>query len=665
MHKLILAFSLLILYSCTNNTKSVDSNIGLIPNVLNYTGTPDSSSERSSLIFSDQGAWFAFGFSEDNRLGFSGPYLMTQDNGRWLSSSLFQLNLVEEASNAIIEIDKSANKSYLSHLERASSSRDLKIYQTLVFDDAQRVIIENKLVNQSTDQVNLNASFSGDILLDGIQFEEIPEGLQYLSERSKAKGRILTSHGNSCAITDSLLTINLKRIELRPQDSISIYLVHELGFEEQKNSTLSSNYNNLKQRFHRTLEARKKEKLKWINDVQSNLSKKWDAPISNLLIQKALLTLQNNWRSPAGELLHSGLFPSYHYKWFHGFWAWDSWKHAAALAYFNEDLAKNQIRAMFDFMDEKGFIADCVYRDTTIERHNFRNTKPPLSAWAIWKVFTQSQDTAFIDEMYPKVKLQHHWWYNNRDHNSNGLCEYGSTDGSLIAAKWESGMDNGVRFDDSQILQNSSSAFSLNQESIDLNSFLCFEKFLLSKMANILNKDEESSLYLESGNELKRTIQNNFYDPDSGWFYDKKINSDSLIRVKGSEGWSALWTNIATSDQASQMMKNMMDSTQFFTKIPFQTMSADHPKFKPNRGYWRGPNWLDQAYFGIGGLKKYNYENEAYQATQRIIENAQGLNILGPSIRENYNPITGEGIEAHNFSWSAACLLLMLMDEND
>ena len=47
---------------------------------------------------------------------------------------------------------------------------------------------------------------------------------------------------------------------------------------------------------------------------------------------KCLQTLNNNWRSPAGFLLHDGLFPSYNYKWFHGFWAWDSWKQAAAIA---------------------------------------------------------------------------------------------------------------------------------------------------------------------------------------------------------------------------------------------------------------------------------------------------------------------------------------------
>ena len=152
--------------------------------------------------------------------------------------------------------------------------------------------------------------------------------------------------------------------------------------------------------------------------------------------------LINNWRAPYGELKHEGLFPSYARGYFRGFWAWDSWKHAVALAHFEPDVAKNQVRAMYAFQDQHGMIADCVFPDTTIENHNWRDTKPPLSAWAVWSIYGQTKDSSFVAELYFKILKYHEWWYKNRDHNGNGLCEYGSTDGTEIAARWESGMDN-------------------------------------------------------------------------------------------------------------------------------------------------------------------------------------------------------------------------------
>ena len=37
------------------------------------------------------------------------------------------------------------------------------------------------------------------------------------------------------------------------------------------------------------------------------------------------------------------------YKWFIGIVAWDSWKQVVATTYFNEELAKDNVRALFDY----------------------------------------------------------------------------------------------------------------------------------------------------------------------------------------------------------------------------------------------------------------------------------------------------------------------------
>lgn len=313
-------------------------------------------------------------------------------------------------------------------------------------------------------------------------------------------------------------------------------------------------------------------------------------------------------------------------------------------------------------MDEFGFIADCIYRDTIIENHNFRNTKPPLSAWAVWEIFKESKDTGFITELYPKIKKQHEWWYQYRDHDKDGLCEYGSTDGTLTAAKWESGMDNAVRFDNNKILKNSDDAFSLNQESVDLNAYLFAEKRFLIKIANELGLIEEAKQFESDASRLKNKIQNQFFDAESGWFYDTSIDGKEFIQVMGCEGWIPLWAKAALPEQAEAVKKNMLNPELFNTKVPFQTLSASHSEFNPDGGYWRGPNWLDQAYFGVIGLKNYGYNIEARNATYKLIHNADGVMENGPAIRENYNPVTGEGLEAHNFSWSAAHYLLLLID---
>ncbi len=104
----------------------------------------------------------------------------------------------------------------------------------------------------------------------------------------------------------------------------------------------------------------------------------------------------------------------------------------------------------------------------------------------------------------------------------------------------------------------------------------------------------------------------------------------------------------------------MMDTAKFATYIPFPTLAADHPKFKPKNGYWRGPVWLDQAYFAIQGLRNYGYEEEAIQFSHHLFDRLEGLKNADLPIRENYHPLTGEGLESQHFSWSAAHLLMLL-----
>ena len=54
------------------------------------------------------------------------------------------------------------------------------------------------------------------------------------------------------------------------------------------------------------------------------------------------------------------------------------------------------------------------------------------------------------------------------------------------------------------------------------------------------------------------------------------------------------------------------------TYLPFPTAAKDNPKYNPTK-YWRGPVWLDQAYFGVIGLDNYGYKKEAQELTVKLL----------------------------------------------
>lgn len=375
---------------------------------------------------------------------------------------------------------------------------------------------------------------------------------------------------------------------------------------------------------------------------------------------KAVETLTGNWRAPRGDIHHAGVIPSYSVDYFTGFWAWDSWKHAAALALFAPELAREQILAMFDYQAASGMIPDCIYLDQS--ENNWRDTKPPLASWAVMAVYRATGDKDFLATMYPRLVRYHRWWYTHRDHDHDGLAEYGSTDGSKIAAKWESGMDNAVRFDHIKMLKNGPHAWSMNQASVDLNADLYAEDKDLARIAAILDKPDAHAHWRQKAATLKHAIRTRLFDAEAGYFFDLKLDGRP-VKVYGSDGWIPLWAGAATPAQARAVAAVMMDPHKFATDMPLPTLARDNPAFSPIKGYWRGPIWIDQALFGIEGLHRYGFDEEANTLARRLVLDAKGLARGQVPFYENYDPLTGRGYQSRNFSWSAASYLLLLNDD--
>jgi len=661
-----MAFLALLCFSCKEDKAQASTKIDYLEfseNVLDFRITPKDTLDKSGLMFSDQGAWFAYGMPDSTAIvnGFSGPFLMTQQNGIWSTSSLSQIRI--SVNDHPVNIKKGNivyQHSYASHLEQNIDIRGISLKERLLFLNGNTALIQYKFTNNDA-HPNL-VDFYWDcnpLLTSNLKINSKANLVTIKSDATRAIGYVHFPESTEIKHSDSVFVSKMKQLELKPNETTSFvvsqtFIFPEYDWEDELQRIQTVDFDSI-------LDLRTSEKREQLETLMTQRKPQFREDKYASVLAKAHLTLQNNWRVPAGEIKHEGLFPSYHYKWFNGFWSWDSWKHAVGLSYYDLRLAKEQVKLMFDFQNDDGFVADCVYRDTLIEQHNYRDTKPPLSAWAVAKIYEKDKDLGFVKYMYPKLRAYHKWWYNKRDHDGDGLCEYGSTDGSLVAAKWESGMDNAIRFDNSKILKNSEDAYSLDQESVDLNAYLYAEKLFLAELSSVLGLDDASQ-YKAEAEVLKTKIQDQFYDEEDGWFYDTNLSGDLFIKGEGSEGWTALWAKAASKTQAEAVMRRMMDAEKFFTKVPFQTMSADHEKFDPLKGYWRGPNWLDQAYFGIKGLRNYGFNKEADKATVQLLEGAEGLLDKGKSIRENYHPLTGEGLHAQNFSWSAAHIIMLLLE---
>ncbi|MBN8088071.1 alpha-glucosidase [Vibrio vulnificus] len=471
---------------------------------------------------------------------------------------------------------------------------------------------------------------------------------------------------------------------------------------------------------------------------------------------KAMETLNGNWRGVAGAMKFDSVTPSVTARWFSGnqTWPWDTWKQAYAMAHFNPDVAKDNIRAMFAYQIQaddpvrpwdEGYVPDLLAYNLSPERGgdggnwNERNTKPSLAAWAVMEVYKTTNDKAWLEEMYPKLVAYHDWWLRNRDNNGNGVPEYGAAvdkahntpEGEMYftvvrgeehetvvgqkaltkvmaegnydyiespaqtAASWESGRDDaavfgfidkeqldayvakgGKRSDwDVEFAQNRAEdgtllGYSLLQESVDQASYMYSDNQYLAEMADLLGKPEQAKTFRAKADKLADYINTCMFDESTGFFYDIRIEDQPLAngcagkpiveRGMGPEGWSPLFNGAATQAHADAVVKVMKDPQEFNSYVPLGTAALSSPAFGPDI-YWRGRVWVDQFYFGLKGMERYGYRQDAVAMASAFFNHADGLVQDGP-IRENYNPLTGEQQGAPNFSWSAAHLYMLYND---
>lgn len=442
-------------------------------NVIDRTGSPaafrmfDRFSNQSFNPMLDQGAWHGFNLpaAEADYGGFTGPMVISEEYSLYFAHELDRLTITADGQPVPLTDAGSEIFSMPGALVQRFDLDTLRLELELRFADSRTAVVRTRITNKAAAVRQLDLTWDG-ALLDKWT-PTVPLTTQYPSwTRSISAdddGGVAFAFGRLRSMWNIMQSGSAQyRIDRTLEahttvDPVALSYTSTAGLELQPDST--TDFYTLHTYTHSADDAAAHEQAladiladparhfdasadRWAGYLANGLSNPQAGEGWNRLAVKAIETLNGNWRSPAGEILHDGVTPSNTARWFDGVWAWDSWKHAYAMAYFNAEIAKNNIRAMYDYQispddpvrpQDAGMVIDAVFFNKLADRGgdggnwNERNTKPPLSAWAVWEVYLATGDRDFVAEMYPKIRAYHDWWYTARDHNGNGIAEYGAT----------------------------------------------------------------------------------------------------------------------------------------------------------------------------------------------------------------------------------------------
>lgn len=364
---------------------------------------------------------------------------------------------------------------------------------------------------------------------------------------------------------------------------------------------------------------------------------------------------------------------SYPYQWF-----WDSCFHAIIYVRLGQlDDAKKELLALVSKQFKNGMIPHMIYwekqtrTDFPVVEWGKGDTstiiQPPMLAYAVWEIYKKEKSKNFLRQIYKPMERFYGYLLEERDLRSHHLISIINPD--------ESGEDDSPRFDIPLGLpprHSSRKNFARRLEligknlSCDFEAKKCMSNFfwvkdvpfnailvenlsILSRVARELGNEEDALYYASQRKHIVNSMRRLMLE--NGIFWTVYRLDYKKIKVKTWAMFAPLFARLYTKKQAQVLLeKYLLNTEEFNATYLVPTVSRSDPSYDP-RGFWRGPAWMATNWFIYRGLLNYNFEKIA----QKVSQSSLAL-IMKSGFREHFNPETGQGLGAKDFTWGGLVL---------
>lgn len=375
-------------------------------------------------------------------------------------------------------------------------------------------------------------------------------------------------------------------------------------------------------------------------------------------------------------------------------WFWDTCFHVIMLARLGEhDLARRNLRSLFAMQEENGFVGHMIFWNQVLPRrrsdvmqarpswqslrpHMSALIQPPLAAIALHTLWEESRDRVYLGEMYAHVKRYHEWLAKNRDLDGDGLL--------TIISPFESGMDwkpsydtvlrygrrltprrlfssrlywKGVAVDLSNFVRRYDLARIRERarflvKDAGFNAIYALDLQCMEKLAPIAGDDPETFAALRR--RVLESMVRRMYDEHAGAFFDiSEPGSRKLRTLTPTIFFPLAIEELDAAIAASVMEAHFAHTHEFALPFPLPSVEARDAAFYPGETpfIWRGPTWAVNNWFLFHALKKRGFA----EAASKLRDSLHTL-VERSGFREYYDPFTGDGYGAREFTWSGLLL---------
>lgn len=371
-------------------------------------------------------------------------------------------------------------------------------------------------------------------------------------------------------------------------------------------------------------------------------------------------------------------------------WFWDSCFHAIALSHVDIAKAESELVSLLKNQHSDGFVSHVTFwqRDeyealvgtydiAFRSRHLSDEMQPPLLVEAVHAVARRGRGSAFLREILPAVERYYTWLHEVRNPFGDGLIRVVQPD--------ETGLDHSPIWDEPLEISDEEhdswvkgwhricDPYELVQREpkkmIGMNHFVVANVML--NTIYIENLRVLATLFLEIGDEVKAatysrradlakgSLDELCWDEVDGLYYDVNGKENVKIRVNTVSSLMPILLTDIGDRKFQRILGHLINPEEYWAKYPVPSVAMNHASFRPDTVggnlVWRGPTWLSSNWYLARGLMRHCRMDLAIHIARQSLEL---MKISG--VREYYNPRTGAGHGARDFSWSTILVDLVI-----
>ncbi|HLY64527.1 MAG TPA: trehalase family glycosidase, partial [Chloroflexota bacterium] len=180
----------------------------------------------------------------------------------------------------------------------------------------------------------------------------------------------------------------------------------------------------------------------------------------------------------------------------------------------------------------------------------------------------------------------------------------------------------------------------------------------LARLSRALGHVAQAQKLDARANRVTGTLLVKCWDDEAGVFWDLWGADEKPLRLLTCTSLLPLILEDLDAGAAHRLVQeHLLEPAEFWTRYPVPSVALDEPTFDPafrTGAIWRGPSWVNVNWYLYWGLKTHGYHDVATELAMRTFDM-----VLRGGFREFFNPLTGEGLGAPEFSWSSLVLDLL------